>query len=94
MSHPGSSVRIVGVACLLGAGSLAASALVRVPVYKVPWAQAKGRKLPSLRNEETGPRQADNVRPGNGGPGNGGPGNGGPEAIQLPEPAPPAQAKT
>ncbi len=79
------SARLVGVAVLLGVAALAAVPLYRVPVYKVPWAHAKGRKLSSLPDEETGPRQADN-----GGPENDGPGA---EAIQLPEPAPRTPAK-
>jgi UDP-GlcNAc:undecaprenyl-phosphate/decaprenyl-phosphate GlcNAc-1-phosphate transferase len=80
------SARIFGVAALLAVAALAAVPLFRVPVYKVPWAQAKGRKFPSLPNEETGARDADN-----GGPDNDGPAA---EAIQFPEPAPPAPAKT
>jgi UDP-GlcNAc:undecaprenyl-phosphate GlcNAc-1-phosphate transferase len=75
------SVHLVGVGVLLGVAALAAVPLYRVPVYKVPWAQAKGRNLPSLPNEETAPRQE---------------GNGGPsaEALQLPQPEPRTRAKT
>jgi UDP-GlcNAc:undecaprenyl-phosphate GlcNAc-1-phosphate transferase len=79
------SARLVGVAALLGVAALAAVPLYTVPVYKVPWPQAKGRKLPSSPDEETGPRQADN----------GGPDDGrrGAEGLQLPEPAPRTPAK-
>jgi len=72
------SARLVGVAVLLGVAVLAGVPLYSAPVYKVPWAQAKGRKLVSLPSEET--RQPDS----------GGPGS---EALQLPEPAPRTPAK-
>jgi hypothetical protein len=79
------SARLVGVGVLLGVAVIAAVPLYRVPVYKVPWAQAKGRKLPPLPDEEAGPRQADN----------GGQHSGGPiaEALQLPQPEPRSPAK-
>jgi UDP-GlcNAc:undecaprenyl-phosphate GlcNAc-1-phosphate transferase len=78
------SLRLIGVAVLLGVAALAAVPLFGVPVYKVPWAKAKGRKLPSSPDdEETGPRQADNPR------------NTGPvaEALQLSQPEPRSPAK-
>jgi UDP-GlcNAc:undecaprenyl-phosphate GlcNAc-1-phosphate transferase len=80
------SLRLVGVAVLLGGAVLAAVPLYRVPVYKVPWAQAKGRRLPPLPNEVTGPREA----------GNGASDSGGlvAQALQLPGPTSPSPAKT
>ena len=77
------SARLVGVAALLGVAVLVAVPLYRVPVYKVPWAQAKGRNLPSLPKEETAPSQTDN----------GGRDIGGPEAIQISETGPRTPAK-
>jgi len=74
------SARFVGVAALLGVAAVAAVPLYTVPVYKVPWARAKGRRLPSVPDEEAGASQVDEVGPG-------------PEAIQLPEPAPRTPAK-
>jgi UDP-GlcNAc:undecaprenyl-phosphate GlcNAc-1-phosphate transferase len=74
------SARFVGVAALLGVAAIAAVPLYTVPVYKVPWARAKGRRLPSVPDEEVGASQADKVGTG-------------PEAIQLPEPAPRTPAK-
>jgi UDP-GlcNAc:undecaprenyl-phosphate GlcNAc-1-phosphate transferase len=81
-----SSVRFVGVGVLLGVAVLAAVPLYGAPVYMVPWAQAKGRKLPTLPAEETGHRHENNHGPDNDGLAT--------EAVQLPEPAPPASAKT
>ena len=52
------SARLVGVAVLLGVAAVAAVPLYRVPVYKVPWADAKGRRLSSL------PRRGDGASPG------------------------------
>ncbi len=63
------SARLLGVIFLLGAAALAAVPLFRVPVYKVPWAQAKGRKPPSLDSQEVGRGKADSPGPDTGGPG-------------------------
>jgi UDP-GlcNAc:undecaprenyl-phosphate GlcNAc-1-phosphate transferase len=74
------SARLVGVVALLGVAVLAAIPLYIAPVYKVPWAQAKGRRLASTPNEEPVAGQAES----------GGPAT---EAIQLTAPAPRAAAK-
>jgi UDP-GlcNAc:undecaprenyl-phosphate GlcNAc-1-phosphate transferase len=74
------SLRLVGVAALLGLGALAAVPLYRVPVYKVPWARAKGRKLPWLPNDQAGPGQAETGVPGT-------------HAVQLPQSPPRTPAK-
>jgi UDP-GlcNAc:undecaprenyl-phosphate GlcNAc-1-phosphate transferase len=79
------SARWVGVILLLGAAALAAVPLFRVPVYAVPWAEAKGRKLSPLLNEEMGPSQANNSEPGSADPRG--------EAVHFPEPAPRSPAK-
>jgi UDP-GlcNAc:undecaprenyl-phosphate GlcNAc-1-phosphate transferase len=79
------SARLFGVVALLSVAILAAVPLYGAPVYKVAWAQAKGRKHPLLPTEESGARQADNSASDNGGPGDG--------AIQLPDPAPRTPAK-
>jgi UDP-GlcNAc:undecaprenyl-phosphate GlcNAc-1-phosphate transferase len=80
------SMRLVGVAGLLALAVLASVPLYRAPVYTVPWAQAKGRKLPTLPDEGPGHHQAESGASDNGGLRA--------EAIQLPQPAPRASAKT
>jgi UDP-GlcNAc:undecaprenyl-phosphate GlcNAc-1-phosphate transferase len=74
------SARLVGVAVLLGVAVVAAVPLYAAPVYKVPWAQAKGRKALAVPNVEEGAGQADSGRPAA-------------DTVQLPQPAPRTPAK-
>jgi UDP-GlcNAc:undecaprenyl-phosphate GlcNAc-1-phosphate transferase len=53
------SARLIGVVVLLLVAALAAVPLYRAPVYQVPWARAKGRKLQgteALQFPDTDPR--------------------------------------
>ncbi len=60
MLQLGSSARVIGVVGLLCAAVLAATALAQAPVYKVPWAQAKGRRAASPHVERAaGPPPAE-----------------------------------
>jgi len=68
MSQLGSSARIVGVVCLLGVASIAGSILVRVPVYEVPWAQAKGHERSRLPSSEGTPTVEEPTLEGTGTP--------------------------